>query len=58
MTIVLMHACMERSLYSTTLITQHSVILGLVQTSLFSCVEPNANELEQRILLIYIRFGA
>ena len=25
--------------------------------SLFSCAEPNANELEQRILLIYIRFG-
>ena len=24
----------------------------------FSCAEPNANELEQRILLIYIRFGA
>ena len=24
----------------------------------FPCAEPNANELEQRILLIYIRFGA
>ena len=30
---------------------------GPFQTSLFSCAEPNANELEQRILLIYIRFG-
>ena len=30
-------------------------VLGLVQTSLN---KPNANELEQRILLIYIRFGA
>ena len=32
--------------------------LGLVQMSLFSCAERNANELEQIILLIYIRFGA
>ena len=32
-------------------------ILGPFQTLLFSCAEPNANELEQRILLIYIRFG-
>ena len=33
-------------------------MLGLVQMSLFSCAEPNAHELEQRILLIYIRFVA
>ena len=31
--------------------------LGQVQTSNFSCAEPNVNELEQRILLICIRFG-
>ena len=24
----------------------------------FSCAEPNANKLKQRILLLYIRFGA
>ena len=29
----------------------------MVQTSNFSCAESNANELEQRILLICIRFG-
>ena len=32
--------------------------LGLGQTSLFSCAEPNANELKQRLFFIYIRFGA
>ena len=30
------------------------VSLRLVQTSLFSCAEPNANDLEERIFLIYI----
>ena len=30
---------------------------GLVQTSNFSCAEYNTNELEQRILLIRVRFG-
>ena len=35
-----------------------TVELSLVQTSLFSCAKPNAYELEQRIFLIYIRFGA
>ena len=33
------------------------IVLGLVQTSNFSCAESNVNELEQRILLICIRFG-
>ena len=30
---------------------------GPVHTSNFSCAESNANELEQKILLICIRFG-
>ena len=34
-----------------------TAILTIVQTSNFSCAESNANELEQRILLICIRFG-
>ena len=33
------------------------ILLGSVQTSNFSCAESNANELEQTILLICIRFG-
>ena len=32
-------------------------LLGPFPTSNFSCVESKANEFEQRILLIYIRFG-
>ena len=32
--------------------------LGPFQTSLFSCAEPNANQFEQRILLIYIKLGS
>ena len=39
--------------------TKPFTILGIVsETSLFSCAEPNANELQQRILFISIRFGA
>ena len=34
-----------------------SCLLGPVQTSNFSCAESNANELEQKILLICIRFS-
>ncbi len=37
---------------------RRNCVLGLGQTSLFSCAEPNANELKQRLFFIYIRFGA
>ena len=36
----------------------HLRSLGLGQTSLFSCAEPNANDLKSLFELISIRFGA
>ena len=41
----------------TSLVEALCNVLGLVQTSNFSCAECNANELKQRTLLINIRFG-